>query len=114
MASNISAALQRLDAGSLGAIFEDTPGKVMQPVVQCVQVKELQGQQGNPPRYRVVFNDSKNYCQTMLASSANEEITSGRLRRGCIAQLIGYQKNIVKDKKYVNDMSLGYSQANLD
>lgn len=101
MESKAAAALQRLDSGSLGAIFDDVANRVMQPVVQCVQIKPIPGQNGNPDRYRVVFSDSRNYCQTMLATSANEEISSGRLRRGCLVQLIGYQANRVRDKKYV-------------
>lgn len=101
MESKAAAALQRLDSGSLGAIFADSPGRVQHPVVQCVQIKSIPGQNGNPERYRVVFSDGKNYCQTMLATSANEEITSKRLTRGCLVQLNGYQANNVKGKKYV-------------
>lgn len=39
-----------------------------QPVLQCVQVKPLTGQQGAPERFRVVFSDISNFVQSMLAT----------------------------------------------
>lgn len=52
------------------AIFNsDEPNKaVSQPVLQCVQVKPLAGQQGGPERFRVVFSDINNFVQSMLAT----------------------------------------------
>ena len=52
------------------AIFNsDEPDKaVSQPVLQCVQVKPLAGQQGGPERFRVVFSDINNFVQSMLAT----------------------------------------------
>ena len=41
---------------------------VAQPILQCVQVKPLAGQQGNPERFRVVFSDINNFVQSMLAT----------------------------------------------
>ena len=53
------------------AIFNsqnDPNATVSQPVLQCVQVKPLVGQQGNPERFRVVFSDINNFVQSMLAT----------------------------------------------
>lgn len=53
------------------AIFnssEDPNTTVSQPVLQCVQVKPLIGQQGAPERFRVVFSDINNFVQSMLAT----------------------------------------------
>ena len=100
MDSRVANALARLDAGSLAAIFEDSGSRVEQPVVQCVQIKPIAAQPGAPARYRVVFSDSRNYVQTMLATSANHHVHSGSLKRGCIVQLISYQANSVKGKRY--------------
>ena len=53
------------------AIFnsnEDPNTAVSQPVLQCVQVKPLVGQQGAPERFRVVFSDINNFVQSMLAT----------------------------------------------
>ena len=100
MASNAQVAAARIDQGSLAAIFDDTPGRVQQPLVQCVQVKPIAAQAGAPERYRVVFSDIQNYVQTMLATGANSHVTEeGGLQRGCFARLKAYQANAVKGKK---------------
>lgn len=55
----------------LSAIFNsnaDPNTAVSQPVLQCVQVKPLLGQQGAPERFRVVFSDINNFVQSMLAT----------------------------------------------
>jgi replication factor A1 len=99
MANNVAAALARMDAGSLSDIFADKPGRVQQPVVQCVQIKTMAQPSGGTERWRVVFSDSKNYVQTMLATSLNHFINEGILKRGYIVKLLGYQANNVKQKK---------------
>ena len=53
------------------AIFNssaDPNTAVSQPILQCVQVKPLMGQQGAPERFRVVFSDINNFVQSMLAT----------------------------------------------
>ena len=98
--ADIAKAMRRMDAGSLNDIFENTPGRVEQPVVQCVQIKPIASQEpGGPERYRVVFSDSKNYVQTMLATAANHHVQSNALRKGVLLKLLGYQANNVKQKK---------------
>ncbi|RMD41618.1 hypothetical protein DV735_g3478, partial [Chaetothyriales sp. CBS 134920] len=99
MASILAKAMERIDAGALSDIFENTPGRVEQPVVQCLQVKPIPSQDGGVERFRVVFSDTKNYVLTMLATAANHHIQSGALKRGVIAQLLGYQANNIKQKK---------------
>ena len=95
-----SAATSAINVGSLQAIFQDTPGRVQQPVVQCVQIKPMQQSNGEATeRYRVVFSDTKNYVQTMLATSINDEIHQDRLKKGVIAKLLTYQANNVKGKR---------------
>lgn len=95
-----AAVLQRLNAGSLQAIFQNAPGRVEQPIVQCVQIKPMTSSTGEPSeRYRVVFSDGKNYVQTMLATQLNGEIHEGRLKRGVIVQLLTYQANNVRGKR---------------
>lgn len=95
-------AISQIDVGSLEAIFLQTPGRIPQPIVQCVQVKPMQNAQGGETeRFRVVFSDTKHYVQTMLATTANEEVHADRLRRGVLVRLVQYQANHVKNKKYV-------------
>lgn len=97
--ANTSAAFQRVDAGSITAIFDGGPNKVEYPVVQCVQIKPIASNPGNAERYRVIFSDTKNYIQTMLATAANHYITSGSMKTNCFVKLLGYQANNVKGKK---------------
>lgn len=52
-------------------------------------------------RYRVVISDIRNFIQTMIATSINEIVTSGKLRKGSIVRLLKYSPQQVKDKKYV-------------
>ena len=61
------------------AIFnssEDPNTAVSQPVLQCVQVKPLAGQQGAPERFRVVFSDINNFVQSMLATRKHSQLYS--------------------------------------
>lgn len=96
-----AAATDAIDVGSLQAIFQNTTGRVQQPVVQCVQIKPMSQSNGEATeRYRVIFSDTKNYVQTMLATSINDEIHSDRLKKGVIAKLLMYQANSVKGKRY--------------
>lgn len=92
-------ALARIDAGSIAAIFDGGPSRKEQPVVQCVQIKPIASNPGGTDRYRVIFSDTKNYIQTMLATAANYHITSGTMKTNCFVKLIGYQANNVKGKK---------------
>lgn len=115
MAGNPQIAAARVDQGSLAAIFENTPGRIQQPLVQCVQIKpipppesksittqegkSIAAQEGAPTRYRVVFSDIQNYVQTMLATGINTYVTEDRLRKGCFVRLKSYQANAVKGKR---------------
>lgn len=99
MSSNTAAALARVDAGSLIDIFEDRANRVLQPVMQCVQIKPIAAQPGGQERHRVIFSDTKNYIQTMLAVHQNHLVEEKILRRGVLVQLIGYNANAYKAKR---------------
>ncbi|KAL8699522.1 MAG: hypothetical protein Q9224_001374 [Gallowayella concinna] len=93
-------AASHIDQGSLSAIFEGT-NNVTQPVLQCVQVKPIAGQQGGPERFRVVFSDISNFVQSMLASQVNHFVHDGMLRKGVFIRLKQFQTNVVKNKKII-------------
>lgn len=99
MSSNPAAALARIDAGSLADIFDERPGRVEYPVMQCVQIKPIAAQPGGQERHRVIFSDTKNYIQTMLAVHQNQLVEERILRRGVLVQLMGYSANKVKAKR---------------
>lgn len=95
-----SAATSAINVGSLQDIFQNTAGREEHPTVQCVQIKPMSNSNGEQTeRYRVIFSDTQNYVQTMLATSLNEEIHQDRLKRGAIVQLTSYQANMVKGKR---------------
>ena len=99
-------AVDIIDQGSLAAIFENTPGRVQQPLVQCVQIKPITVPQGGPDRYRVVFNDIQNFVQTMLVSTINYKVSQGSLRKGCFVRLKEYQTYTIKGKRILIVMDL--------
>ena len=99
MTSSVAAALARVDAGSLADIFEDRPGREPHPVMQCVQIKPIAAQTGGQERHRVIFSDTKNYIQTMLAAQQNHLVEEKSLRRGVLVQLMGYSANAYKGKR---------------
>ena len=68
------------------AIFnssDDPNSAVSQPVLQCVQVKPLAGQQGTSERFRVVFSDINNFVQSMLATRQYFLSLETLAMRGC-------------------------------
>lgn len=99
MSSSVASALARVDAGSLADIFDNPPNRVQQPVMQCVQIKPIASQPGGQERHRVVFSDTKNYIQTMLAVAQNHLVEEKILRRGVLVQLMGYTANTFKAKR---------------
>lgn len=57
-----------MDALSVGCMRKIFSGEtVVDPIVQCVQIKPMQQNQNGVERYRVVFNDSVNFIQSMIA-----------------------------------------------
>jgi len=99
MTSSVASALARVDAGSLADIFENRPNRVQQPVMQCLQIKPIAPQPGGQERHRVIFGDTKNYIQTMLAVDQNHLVEEKILRRGVLVQLMGYTANNYKAKR---------------
>jgi replication factor A1 len=70
------------------------------PVLQCLQLKELEAKGGDSSaqRWRVVLSDVRNYVQCMLATQANHVIHDGKLKRCSIIRMKQYQSQMVKGK----------------
>lgn len=96
MAANAASQVNR---GALAAIFDPNLTRVPNPIVQCVQVKPLPAQSGNPERFRVVFSDISHFIQAMLATQMNHLVIEGKLKRGCFVRLKEFNPNTVKGKK---------------
>lgn len=59
-----------LSRGALNAVFgSDEGSKIAEPVVQCVQIKQMEKKDENQPdRWRLVLSDADNFIQSMLAT----------------------------------------------
>ncbi|KAI1762025.1 replication factor-a protein [Hypoxylon sp. FL1150] len=100
-------AKQAISLGALDDIFSDPENAERRypiPILQCLQIKPLAGQQGGagqqqqPERYRIVLSDINNYVQCMLATQANHVIHDKTLVRGALVRIKSYQANMVKGK----------------
>ncbi|KAF2173810.1 hypothetical protein M409DRAFT_16080 [Zasmidium cellare ATCC 36951] len=87
------------NAISHGALRSITGGQhVDSPILQCVQIKPMAQGQNGTERWRVVFNDTVNFIQGMIAQQSNYLINENRLKKGSICRLTQYTANFVKDK----------------
>ena len=57
--------MSAISAGCLRRVFAGE--NVVDPIVQCVQIKPMQSQANGTERFRVVFNDTVNFIQSMIA-----------------------------------------------
>ncbi|KAF1979537.1 replication protein-like protein A 70 kDa DNA-binding subunit [Bimuria novae-zelandiae CBS 107.79] len=95
--------------GAIRSIFEPDGCYVEQPVLQCVQIKPMEpkgDEGGGMQRFRVVLSDTRNFIQTMIATSANDIVLSGKLKKGSIVRLLKFNPQYVKDKKILIIMEL--------
>ncbi|MCJ1267546.1 Replication factor A protein 1 [Lobaria immixta] len=96
MAADVASHVNR---GTLHLIFENPASAVAEPVLQCVQIKPLAGQQGAAERFRIVLSDIDNFVQCMLATQVSHFVHEGKLRKGCFVRMKSFQANEVKGKK---------------
>ncbi|TKX27032.1 replication factor A C-terminal domain-containing protein [Elsinoe australis] len=88
--------MEVLSVGCLRRVFAGE--EVTNPIVQCVQIKPMQNQANGVERFRVVFNDTHNFIQSMIAQQTNWIVTEGKLKKGSLCRLKAFQANSVKDK----------------
>ena len=88
-----------MDAITTGCLRRVFAGEqIMDPVVQCVQIKPMNNSASGVERFRVVFNDTVNFIQSMLAQQTNHIVHDGKLKKGSLVKLKQFQANSVKDK----------------
>jgi replication factor A1 len=93
---NIMDAASALTLGALRRIADGE--EVIEPLVQCVQIKPMAPGANGSERYRVVWNDSQNFIQSMITQQANWIVTEGKLKKGSICKLKQFQANMVKER----------------
>lgn len=92
---------------SHGALLEISRGQTIQnPILQCVQIKPMAAGVNGEERWRVVFNDTINFIQGMIAMQSNHLITDGLLKKGSICRLTQFSASFVKDKYILVIISL--------
>ncbi|CBY01885.1 hypothetical protein IAQ61_006485 [Plenodomus lingam] len=100
---------QVITQGAIKNIFDPNGAPADQPILQCVQIKPMEPKAGEPnpvQRFRVVLSDIRNFIQTMIATTANDIVTSGQLKKGSIVRLLKYNPQRVKDKNILIIMEL--------
>lgn len=85
-----------LTHGALRRISENE--EVIEPIVQCVQIKPMAPGANGQERYRVVWNDTLNFIQSMITQQANWIVTEGKLKKGSVCKLKQFQANMVKER----------------
>ncbi|CAK4032170.1 related to single-stranded DNA-binding replication A (RPA), large (70 kD) subunit and related [Lecanosticta acicola] len=96
-----------LGAITIGALKSITEGVTIDnPILQCVQIKPMANNNNGQERWRIVFNDTVNFIQGMIAIQSNHLITDGKLKKGSVCRLTQYQANFVKDKYILIVISL--------
>ena len=84
------------------AIFNE-PDKVAKlfpdPVLQCLQVKQMAPSVQGADRFRLVVSDCDNYVQSVLAPEASHLVHDGKIQRGCFLRMKEYMPNNFKGKK---------------
>lgn len=95
----MASAAGALSVGCLDRINQDE--HVEDPVVQCVQIKPMGENTSAGQRFRVVWNDSRNFIQSMITQQISWMVTDDKLKRGSVCRLKSYQANMVKEKTLV-------------
>lgn len=62
--------MDAITAGCLRRVFAGE--SVENPIVQCVQIKPMQTNSNGAERFRVVFNDTVNFIQSMIAQRMHQ------------------------------------------
>ncbi|XVF52126.1 hypothetical protein PTKIN_Ptkin04bG0239700 [Pterospermum kingtungense] len=98
-----------LTAGAVSRIInrEVTTERELKPVLQVIELKEVQTTSKNPQepkkseRYRLLLSDGSLTQQGMLATNKNELVKSSVLQVGSVVQLTQYICNVIQDRMIV-------------
>ena len=68
-----------LSQGALRSLVHGAPQPNFEMLLQVLDVKEMQGVGGGPPRFRVILSDGVNMQQAILDTQLNEMVTSNHV-----------------------------------
>lgn len=100
-----------LSPGSISAVFAGQTG--LKPILQILDVKKLQQQQGGQPdRYRVICSDGTHWMLGMLATQLNPLVVNGQIQNFSVVRVDDYMCNPIQAKKFVSDFICFVTIAN--
>lgn len=89
------------------AISALTSGVVdLRPMVQVLDIKQIASAQSMQERYKMVLSDGSFMEQALLATRHNEDVKSGRVKKGSVVQLTEYLCNSVQNRKIIIVLSM--------
>lgn len=89
-----------LTQGAITEICRGNCSENLQPVLQVIELKQVQSQQNSTvERYCVVLSDGSFYQQGMLATQKNDLVHSGKLQKGSVLRLTQFLCNVVQNHK---------------
>ncbi|KAG5134604.1 hypothetical protein JHK82_025792 [Glycine max] len=112
-----------LTQGAITEICRGNCSENLQPVLQVIELKQVQSQQNSTvERYCVVLSDGSFYQQGMLATQKNDLVHSGKLQKGSVLRLTQFLCNVVQNhnshaggmnaRPNVSGSSIYYPKAN--
>ncbi|KAL3000108.1 hypothetical protein AAZX31_09G194800 [Glycine max] len=91
-----------LTQGAITEICRGNCSENLQPVLQVIELKQVQSQQNSTvERYCVVLSDGSFYQQGMLATQKNDLVHSGKLQKGSVLRLTQFLCNVVQNHKII-------------
>jgi replication factor A1 len=72
-------------------------------ILQCLHIKPMATKTDGAiqDRYRVILSDGKFYVQAMIGPANKHLVVEDILKKNSIVELLGYQANVVNNKRYV-------------
>ncbi|CAN6336074.1 unnamed protein product [Urochloa humidicola] len=112
------AAPAQLTPGGVAAVSRHADGDgTMQPVLQVLDVKRVNGRTPNPgasERFRMVLSDGVHTMQSMLATAENQRILDGTIKKGSIIHLQEFTCSTIQKRRIIIIIKLAVLQSECD
>lgn len=84
------------------ASMEEIDALQLHPTVQFLSIKKLpQPKPDTPDRYRIIISDGECFVQAMLATTLNDMVDNGTIKKHTVAVLEKHTTNVVQNKRWV-------------
>jgi len=89
-----------LTQGAIEKIYNSS-GDGNGAIVQVLDVKRINGNNGGAQRYRLVVSDGIHYQQAMLATQLNDMVANDQVKQHCLVKLSEVICNVVQDRRII-------------